>query len=62
MTRSFSPCVRSSRPFKLPAVVATSHGISGFVAVIGCIAIVGWVADQTLSDLRKILRARRPRR
>jgi hypothetical protein len=33
-------------------------GISGFLTVIGVIALVGWVADQTLRDLQQIWRSR----
>jgi len=36
--------------------------VFSFAEVIGCIAVVGWVADQTLRDLQEIRRARQRRR
>jgi len=46
----------------LVLVLAAVHGISVFLAEIGCIVVlVGWVADQVIRDLRQIRRARRAR-
>jgi hypothetical protein len=44
-----------------PQVLAVIN-VSSFAEVIGCIAVVGWVADQTLRDLQEIRRARQRRR
>jgi hypothetical protein len=43
-------------------VLAAVHGISVFLAEIGCIVVLaGWVADQVIRDLRQIRRARQAR-
>jgi hypothetical protein len=40
-------------------VLAAVHGISVFLAEIGCIVVLAaWVADQIIRDLRQIRRAR----
>jgi hypothetical protein len=43
-------------------MVAVVRGIPVFLVVISFIAVAGWVADQTLSDIRKIRRRRRQAR
>jgi hypothetical protein len=52
-------------PFKtrrrLPNVLAALHDMSGFFTAIGLIALVCWIADQTLRDVLHIRRNRRRR-
>jgi hypothetical protein len=43
-------------------MVAAIQGISVFLAVIGCIVLAGWVAEQIAKDVQKSRRARRRQR
>lgn len=56
--RRSSGCYRW-RPRKVPVVLGAIHGLSVVLAVVCCVALVGWVADQTLRDVQKIRRIRR---
>lgn len=43
-------------------VLAAIHGISVFLAVIGCIVLAGWVLERVIVDARRSKRRPRKRR
>jgi hypothetical protein len=43
-------------------MLAEIHGVAVFLAVIGCIVLAGWVAEQIAKDVQKSRRARRRQR
>jgi len=62
-TRSLSDwCLRSERFSGLPRRSPAEPAMETFATIIGVLTVVGWVADQTLGDVRAILRSERRRR